>query len=123
MTYICNSVTKLKAHLFISKLVAAVLVLLLILGVTPKYFLHEVFADHKDTTSCNDVKTDSPCIHNQGYSCVQSDLVVPNFYVIAAAQYIVTDVSFYVETHSPFSSFLSKNFVTHTQERAPPVSV
>jgi hypothetical protein len=93
------------------------------LSITPKVFLHELLADHKDAPSCNDAKLYGPCIHKQGYSCQQSDLVVTKVYLVGQSQEVVRPPNFCFTANLSYSSPLTKNFVTHSQERAPPAHV
>jgi hypothetical protein len=114
---------KLTGCKIISKFVAAFLVLLLLLSITPKIFLHEIFADHKDAQLCNDTNVEGPCIHEQGYKCQQSDIVVPHVYLISQSQEIILHSDFCSAEDIFYLSSLTKIYITHSQERAPPAQV
>lgn len=107
----------------ISKCIAVLLLLVLMLSITPKTFLHDILADHKDAPSCNDARLDGPCIHKQGYSCQQSDVVVPSAYLIAEVKDVVKHPQFFIREKFSCTSSLIQNFVSLTQERAPPARV
>jgi len=113
----------LKKNKAILKITAALLVLLLMLSITPKLFLHEVLADHKDAPSCNDTNLEGPCIHKQGFNCQQSDLVVPTVYLINASTALVQSADFRVIQKFSYSSHLTKNIVSLSHERGPPMYV
>ena len=114
---------RLKTNKEISKLIAALLVLLLTLSITPKSFLHEMLADHKDAPSCNDVNLESPCIHKQGYSCQQSDVVVPNCYLGSDSQGSIVHANC-CDDKKYFHSFsYTQSFTNHSHGRAPPAHV
>lgn len=72
---------KLKYRKFISNFAATVLLLVTLLSITPKTLLHHLFAQHTDQESCNDNVVKGPCIHQQGFNCQQSDIVVPVSYL------------------------------------------
>lgn len=114
---------KLTSCKIISKFVAAFLVLLLLLSITPKMFLHEIFADHNDAQSCNDTNIEGPCIHEQGYNCQQSDIVVPHVYLISQSQEFILHNDFCSAKEISYSSSITENYITRSQERAPPAQV
>jgi hypothetical protein len=107
----------------ISKCIAVLLLLVLMLSITPKTFLHEVLADHKDAPSCNDARLDGPCIHKQGPNCQQSDVVVPSAYLITEIKDVITHPHFFIREKTSCTSSLAQYFVSHSRERAPPVRV
>jgi hypothetical protein len=107
----------------ISKCTAVLLLLVLMLSITPKTFLHDVLADHKDAPSCNDARLDGPCIHKQGYNCQQSDVVVPSAYLIAEIKDVITHPLFFIKEKFSCTPSLTQNFLSHSHERAPPVCV
>ena len=109
-----------KHYTFISKTVAGLLVLLILLSITPKLFLHELLADHKDTPSCNDTRLVGPCIHKQGYNCQQSELVVPHAFIGNEFQEPEHHRDFRVCNTPFYFSYLTENFISYSQERAPP---
>jgi len=110
----------LKKNKAILKITAALLVLLLMLSITPKLFLHEVLADHKDAPSCNDTNLEGPCIHKQGFNCQQSDLVVPTAYLLNASTVLVQSAGLGVIEKFSYAAHLTKNTVSLSHERAPP---
>jgi hypothetical protein len=114
---------KLTGCKIISKFVAAFLVLLLLLSITPKIFLHEIFADHKDAQLCNDTNVEGPCIHEQGYKCQQSDIVVPHVYLISQSQEIILHSDFCSAESIFYLSSLTRNYIINWQGRAPPAQV
>ena len=107
----------------ISKIIAALLLVLLMITITPKTFLHDILADHKDAPSCNDARLDGPCIHKQGYNCQQSDIVVPAAYLISEGQVVVIDPDFLVNEKFTYTTDLPKNAISFSCGRAPPVHV
>jgi hypothetical protein len=110
----------LKQYKIISKAVALLLVMLLMLSITPKFFLHEIFADHNDAASCNDTKLVGPCIHKEGYNCQQSDLVVPNAYLVIESPELIPYHDFRDARILTYSFCLTKSFVCLSHGRAPP---
>jgi hypothetical protein len=121
--YFCNGVTELKKNKVISKFIAALLLLVLMLSITPKTFLHEVLADHKDAPSCNDSRLDGPCIHKLGYNCQQSDVVVPTVYLITETQEVTVHPDFCITEKFSYSASLTKKCVSLSHGRAPPALV
>ena len=103
-------------------IVASGLLLLMVLSIMPKTFLHELFANHQDVEVCNDSKVQGPCIHKQGYSCQQSDLVVPSSYTCTDAD-LEKDFSFVIVEASACSSALLSNFHSSSSGRGPPNNV
>ena len=79
-----------------------------------------MFADHKDTPSCNDAKVDGPCIHKQGYNCQQSDVAVPTAYLNTELQNEILHPDVCGTVDFLFISSLAKSDVSHSHERAPP---
>ena len=121
--HIFATVLQLKKTKAISKFIAVVLMLLLMLSITPKLFLHEILANHKDSTSCTDVTPGTPCIHKQGFNCEQSEVVVPNAYLVSEPQPEILHHGLFVSIKFEFTSTLTKNVITLSHERAPPVCV
>jgi hypothetical protein len=94
----------------------------MVLSVMPKIFLHELFANHQDVEVCNDSKVQGPCIHKQGYSCQQADLVVPSSYTCNDAGF-EKHHSFVPIEASDVTSLLLLNFHSSTSGRGPPFHV
>jgi len=69
----------------IRSLVAGFLLFIFAFSNTPKSFLHEAFATHKDSVSSCTSKT-GYCIHQESYNCHFDNLVVTTAYVIAVSQ-------------------------------------
>jgi len=98
------------------------LLLLMLLSVMPKTYLHELFADHTDVTACNDSDIQGPCIHNQGDNCQQTDNVVPS-------SYLFTDLFFSIDRgYEPvskivFCSSVLQNSHSAISDRGPPFCV
>ena len=103
-------------------IVASGLLLLMVLSIMPKTFLHELFANHQDVEVCNDSKVQGPCIHKQGYSCQQADLVVPSAYTCSDAD-LEKDFSFLIVETSDYTSALLSDFHSFSSGRGPPYHV
>lgn len=96
------------------------MVLLLLLSITPKSFLHEMLARHQDTPSCSDTMLEGPCIHKQGYSCQQSDLVVPSVYLMSESNELIHHRDYCIVDKIFSGSSLIKTFPIRLHDRAPP---
>ncbi|HUQ67740.1 MAG TPA: hypothetical protein VM101_16375 [Flavitalea sp.] len=98
------------------------LVLLMLLSIMPKILLHDVFADHSDVTSCNDSSVYGPCIHQQGYNCQQTDLVVPGAYTPTDFSVVIISC-FFIDPVVLFSITIRDNFYKVSPGRSPPLQV
>ena len=119
MHYICNSVTKLNRckHIAVAGLLGVML-----LSIMPKNLLHDVFADHTDITSCSDTNLPGPCIHNQGYNCKQSDIVVPTFYLSLPLD-CIESINLITEYKTDLIAVAIYGFRQTTSARGPPAHV
>ena len=114
---------KLKVQVFISRVIAFTLLLVLMLAITPKSFLHHVFADHSDAIQCNDSLREGPCIHKQGFNCQQADLVAPSHFTLHNEVMISKGNDIMSLPVHPFSSSLFENLILSITERGPPAHV
>jgi hypothetical protein len=88
----------------------------------PKTFLHDVFANHTDVTSCNDSGINGACIHKQGFNCQLTDLVVPSVYTVNELR------SATIPLFSPVQNYIFKltipeNNYSVSQGRGPPFDI
>ncbi|MBL7698747.1 MAG: hypothetical protein JNK79_11330 [Chitinophagaceae bacterium] len=97
--------------------------LVLMLGITPKSLLHELFANHEDIVACNDVDLNGPCIHKQGFNCEQSDLVAPSAFILAVHSELTHSTGVVSKADSNYSSFILSNKVFVAADRGPPAHV
>ena len=114
---------KLKGCSIISKIIASLLLVLLMLSITPKTFLHDILADHQDVQFCNDEEVNGPCIHNQGFNCQQADIVVPLTYQ-APTLLVIPPVAMPHVSHADYISFSALLAPQHSSFlRGPPARV
>jgi hypothetical protein len=99
------------------------LLFLLVLSITPKSFLHEIFAHHSDVTACTDANVTGPCIHKQGYNCQQTDLVVPSLYEMCVVTITVQPPVGFSTSTELFSSSILQQSVSGISGRGPPSHV
>ena len=103
-------------------IVGSALLVLMLLSIMPKTFVHDLFAHHTDVTACNDQDLQGPCIHKQGFNCQQTDLVVPGSYTISDFSNILHPV-FPAVTLTVVSSSLHQNILSTACNRGPPFRV
>jgi hypothetical protein len=95
----------------------------MMVGVAPKSYLHEMFADHEDAPSCSDTYTDGPCIHKQGLNCAQAEIVVPASYDALRNEYTRFEREFVlIPLILDPASLVQLHFSTETG-RSPPAHV
>jgi hypothetical protein len=105
----------------IRQLSAAFFLLLFSFCVTPKRFLHDILANHKDAPSSSAYAVEQ--VATSGFHCHIDDLVVmaPFLPEIQSAD-VQINYSSPVRFSEPVSSFESF-FLSHADGRAPPVSI
>src|SRR5688500_1481069 len=123
LRYICNEVTILFRSQFISQQLSAVMLVVMLLSIMPKSYLHDVFADHSDTIVCNDFYQSGPCIHNQAPGCEQSEIVVPAVYILHPEQALGSQVEQTGAFCNSFYSYLLLKTFSSKTGRAPPCDV
>jgi len=100
--------------------IAFLLLLVFMVSMTPKSYLHDSIATHKDFTYCRHQHKVSACLHQQGFNCHFDNLVV-------TAPYIAYSPLFSFHLAVPYISFIADNatayychFFFHTDSRGPP---
>lgn len=101
----------LKANSFIRPLVALAMLLLFLLSITPRQYLHDIFADHRDI-AVHTHDTDEDQLNTTGFNCNTHDQVAespftghtaqpgitpPLLFPTATTQHLLT----HVRLHSP----------------------
>lgn len=110
---------QLERNKIIQKFIAAFLLLIFSISAAPKIYFHDLIADHKDYSGCNDFHKNL-VLHKEGYNCHFDDLVVSSPFIIQAEK-VITPVSVYfdkppVSLHSYFHSAFAKQL----DNRGPP---
>jgi len=95
----------------------------MLLSIMPKTYLHELFADHEDTSLCYDSPTTGPCIHQQGFNCQQAELVVPVSYVSSDNDFTLSERKFFIVASRIISFALLQVHICEDSDRGPPVLV
>ncbi len=107
---------------FIQTLFPAVMLLLFSLSITPRKYLHDVFAHHKDTVRLY-LKKHSTTIEQKGFQCEQNTLVVEQVFLqtpVPVFAYPLPLVNEYKQEH--YNSFI-KLFLPDLSLRGPPAIV
>ncbi len=95
--------------------------LLLIFGIssTPKIYFHDLVADHKDASGCEQIHT-TTALHNQGYNCHFDDLVVSSPFIVQTAFSISLSQQYFKEKLINFISSYCSSVVQYKESRGPP---
>jgi hypothetical protein len=107
----------------IQKLFAFLLLVCLTIGFIPQRYFHDAFADHKDTIACEHPSSQTVCIHQKGFQCGFSDLVVSTPYVsgLAGIAFIPpVHISYY---NSSYQLLLLQPGCCGKESRGPPSSL
>jgi len=103
----------------IQKFAALFLLLVFFISSAPKAYFHDLVADHKDFSDCQQPHH-STVLHQQGLNCHFDDLVVTSPFVTLIEQ-PVPSFDFYFEKKQPaFYSLLLSSALQHKENRGPP---
>ena len=105
----------------IQKVRAVFLTLVLLVGIAPKAFFHEIVAHHKDVPTCNE-EHKSAVFHHQGYNCHFDDLVVTAPFLFISEQPIIFKQFHFEKKQQELYSFHLSSFSQHKENRGPPVA-
>ncbi|WP_276482551.1 hypothetical protein [Paraflavitalea pollutisoli] len=102
-----------KAHPVIKPLVALAMLLLFTLSITPRQYLHDLFADHRDI-AVHTHDTDEDQLDTAGFSCNTHDQVAESPFTGHPAQPRITPPLL-------FPTATTQHFLTHLRLQAPSV--
>jgi hypothetical protein len=106
----------------IQKLISAVLLLLFVISITPKNYLHDLIARHSDDVVCKNTVGRTTCLHQQGYNCNFNNLVVAAPYLFQLDESpAAASVPFAVFRATKYTSHL-QHFLLHKESRGPPAA-
>lgn len=94
--------------------------MLVIVSITPRLYLHDLFANHTDVSYCNHSQEAGPCIHAQGYNCQLNELVVPGEYMQSAEICKDLPINFNSTPGNNFPPFIIQNINSDMSGRSPP---
>jgi hypothetical protein len=103
----------------IQKFTAIFLLLVFFISSAPKAYFHDLVADHKDFSDCQQPHH-TTVLHQQGMNCHFDDLVVTSPFVSLIEQPIPSLNSYFEKRQSAFYSFLLPSFLQHKENRGPP---
>lgn len=110
---------RLKNNGTIQKLIAACLLVVFTISAAPKFYFHELFADHKDGVECTKVHH-TAVLHQQVYNCHFDELVVNAPFVMQADLAMpVTSVHFEKALAAFYCSYQPPS-LQHHDSRGPP---
>jgi hypothetical protein len=109
----------LKQKKAIEKIVASFLLLLFTISIVPKIYFHNLIADHKDFSTCDEVHK-TPVLHVQGYNCHFDDLVVSASYLFQKEEPGLLINIVFEQKQPAFSSACLPSFSQHKENRGPP---
>ena len=105
----------------IQKLVALLLLGCFVLGITPKSFLHNTFAGHKDViVLCHHSTT---CVHQQSVNCDIDNLVVNANYLSSGSVPSELITRFFIQpTRAIYASVYKPSWFSYRDYTGPPFS-
>jgi len=104
----------------IQKFLAGLLLVVFTISAIPQSFFHDLFAQHKDVVSCEHPGERAACVHQQGFQCGFSDLVVSAPYLsYESATDLAKPVYFAPKKSEPYHVALPV-YSSYTEGRGPP---
>ena len=102
---------------------SAGILLLVVLTIVPRTYLHDAFAEHIEISVCTDSHENGPCIHQDGFNCALYELIVPHEYEPIQDQHSVSYFQFAFRYSAKLTS--SKVQFRHSArlDRGPPTMV
>ncbi|HEV7331936.1 MAG TPA: hypothetical protein VGN63_12925 [Flavisolibacter sp.] len=105
----------------IQKAIAALLLVVFTISVTPGHLFHDALTSHTDEQVCRDQDQSAPHFHNPTFHCSFDELVITAPYVGDAAQPVIEQPSF-VDAQSVYvPGFLLPTTFLQTESRGPPL--
>lgn len=97
------------------------LLFLFTISITPKIYLHDAIANHKDgVTLCDHPQKTGVCIHQKGYNCDVNDPVVANPYLILPIVNGLSIERVFLDFSTSYSFACIQNCFIHKESRGPP---
>jgi hypothetical protein len=106
-------------HQTIKKSIAFLLLVVFAISAAPKAYFHDLFADHKDGSTCQ-LRHNTAVLHHQGFNCHFDDLVVSSFFLSNSDQIIPAANDFFAKKFNCFYSPVFQSFIQHKENRGPP---
>ncbi len=104
----------------IKQLSAALLLLLFLVGNTPKQWLHNIFANHTDYKKDAALNNDIAGIYKLRYHCQCDQPVIESPFVISVSAFTLSKTRQYLAYQSPPYVFVNTNHPVHFSLRGPP---
>jgi hypothetical protein len=120
--YFCIIVSNftLQKRIFIQKVTAALLLVLLVLGNTPKRWLHDTFANHTGCTTAATVKQDAALVDVQKPHCDCDDVVIESPFTSFTIYKLIPAVTYSGIINCTIHPQLKLAFVETATLRGPP---
>jgi hypothetical protein len=96
-----------------------VLMFVLLIGMAPKTWFHDLVARHKDVSSCREKHT-TTVLHNNSYHCHFNDLVVSVPFIKFSSPLQFSSPSGFVEYRTELYSIILTGYSQHPENRGPP---
>ena len=103
----------------IQKSIAVLLLLLFAVSIAPKAYFHDLVADHKDFSACNQFHK-STVLHTQGYNCHFDDLVATGPFVLLTDPIAVLAKYYFFDKQESFYISHLESFFQQKESRGPP---
>lgn len=110
---------KLNKNQTIQKPIAALLLLIFSISAAPKAYFHDLIADHKDYSNCNDFHKNS-VLHKEGYNCHFDDLVASSPFIVQAEKTAVPVIVYFNKHSISLYCHTPQAFVSKLDNRGPP---
>jgi len=95
------------------------LLLIFSISIAPKAYFHDLIADHKDYSNCNDFHKNS-VLHKEGYNCHFDDLVVSSPFILQAEKITVPTITYFNSHSVSLYSLSLQAFLQTIDNRGPP---
>jgi hypothetical protein len=103
----------------IQKFTAILLLLVFFISSAPKAYFHDLVADHKDFSDCQQ-SHHSTVLHQQGLNCHFDDLVVTSPFLSLIEQPVLPPAFYFEKKQSGFNSSGLQSALQHKENRGPP---
>lgn len=95
------------------------MLLAFLLGNTPKTYLHDLVADHRDLPECNQLHK-TAVLHQETFNCHFDDLVVSVPFLLQAAVPFLTAPVLFGPMHADIADEVRICYLYHKENRGPP---
>ncbi|HEX8314205.1 MAG TPA: hypothetical protein VF609_04400 [Flavisolibacter sp.] len=96
------------------------LLVFLTISFIPRNYFHDVIADHRDTVTCDHPVQEGPCVHQKGFNCSFTDLVVTTPYVSNITVFHCVQPVHHATGTCGYLPLVLPQLHLHTESRGPP---